>query len=173
MPTPADRAKLAELAPSFRRRLEQLLTAAPTRIAITSGYRSRAKQQALYDAWRAGTGNPANRPGTSKHETGQAADLRYVGAGSQAWAHANAGRYGLRFPYRLREPWHIESDGSPEAPTDDEELDMTPDELRKIVRAEIDQAVALVIRGSQTHPDNLTRIRAELRELREKVDKLT
>lgn len=168
--TDADRAKLALLAPSFRRRLERLLNDAPTRIAIRSGYRSRAEQQALYDAWRAGRGNPANRPGTSRHETGEAADLRWLGAGSQAWAHENASSYGLHFPYS-HEPWHVESDGTPDPP-ESEDLDMTPDELRKIVRAEVDAAVALVIRGSKTHPDNLARIRAELRDLAAKVDKL-
>lgn len=171
MTTPADQAKLAELEPRFRRRLSALLAAAPSRIAITSGYRSRAKQQELYDAWRAGRGNPANRPGTSRHETGEAADLRYVGAGSRPWAHANARRYGLLFPYS-HEPWHVEPDPNAPPDPDPEGLDMTADELRKIVRQEVDQAVALVIRGSKTHPDNIARLRAEVAALAAKVDKL-
>lgn len=41
----------------------------------SSAYRTTAQQQALYDAYLAGTGAPANPPGTSSHELGIAVDL--------------------------------------------------------------------------------------------------
>jgi LysM repeat protein len=40
-----------------------------------SGYRSYEQQAALYDQYLAGTGAPANPPGTSSHELGIAVDL--------------------------------------------------------------------------------------------------
>lgn len=46
-------------------------------------------------------------PGSSKHQTGNAADLAYGSPEARNWAHENAGTYGLHF--RLgNEPWHIE-----------------------------------------------------------------
>ncbi len=41
----------------------------------SSAYRTTAQQQELYDAYLAGTGAPANPPGTSSHELGIAVDL--------------------------------------------------------------------------------------------------
>lgn len=111
--------KLAQLQPSFAGRLRQLLEDAPTAVTITSGYRSSARQAELYRLFLAGKGNPANRPGTSRHEAvdragrpaALAADLAL--GGSRTWAHAHARRYRLRFPYG-HEPWHVEPDGSPD-----------------------------------------------------------
>ncbi len=40
-----------------------------------SAYRTYEQQAALYDAFLAGTGAPANPPGTSTHEFGLAVDL--------------------------------------------------------------------------------------------------
>jgi hypothetical protein len=40
-----------------------------------SAYRTYAQQSALYDEFQAGTGAPANPPGTSSHEDGTAVDL--------------------------------------------------------------------------------------------------
>jgi hypothetical protein len=46
-------------------------------------------------------------PGYSNHQRGTAADLSYENPQSEAWSHANAGNYGLR--YRMtHEGWHIE-----------------------------------------------------------------
>ena len=44
---------------------------------VTSGFRTMTEQQRLWDAYRAGTGNLAARPGKSKHQTGIAIDIRY------------------------------------------------------------------------------------------------
>lgn len=118
----ADRDKLAGLAPAFSRRLVELLDACPHPVGITSGYRSPAEQQRLYDLWRAGKGNPANRPGTSRHEVGEAADLTGARGAAGAWYRGNAGRFGLRFPY-AHEPWHVERDSTPEPPTTQQEDD--------------------------------------------------
>jgi len=50
------------------------------RLVVTSGKRSTAKQQRLYDKWRRGESRiPANRPGTSLHEYGLAFDLARIG----------------------------------------------------------------------------------------------
>ena len=48
-----------------------------TGVPIISGTRTNDKQWELYDAWVAGgrKGNPVARPGTSKHETGNAIDV--------------------------------------------------------------------------------------------------
>jgi hypothetical protein len=165
-------------APVFGRRLTAALLAAPVRAPIGNTYRSRAEQQRLYDGWKARKPgfNPANPPGKGEHDVvdadgnpaARAADLRR-GAGLD-WLHDNATRFGLTFPYD-HEPWHVESDGRPH-PIDDEELDMTKDELRAVVRAEVNAAVALVLRGDKTHPDHLKQLRADVKALSAKVDKL-
>ena len=50
------------------------------RLVVTSGRRSPAKQQRLYERWRRGESQiPANRPGTSLHEFGLAFDLARIG----------------------------------------------------------------------------------------------
>lgn len=162
----------------FGRRLAASLLAAPQRAPIGNTYRSAAEQQRLYDGWKARKPgfNPANPPGAGKHDliaddgspAAEAADLR-KGVGRD-WIRAHAADFGLRFPYD-HEPWHVESDGRPH-PIDDEELDMTKDELRAVVRSEVNAAVALVLRGDKTHPDHLKVLRAELKALSAKVDKL-
>ena len=48
----------------------------------------------------------AAKPGHSRHETGQAADLQ-MGPAARRWVHRNAARYGLHFPMD-HEHWHIE-----------------------------------------------------------------
>lgn len=52
---------------------------------IASAGRTRAEQAALYEAYRNGTGNLAARPGTSRHETGQALDITR-GTDAHTWA---------------------------------------------------------------------------------------
>lgn len=49
----------------------------------------------------------AATPGRSNHGWGLAADLVYGSAAARRWVHANATRFGLRFPMGY-EPWHIE-----------------------------------------------------------------
>jgi D-alanyl-D-alanine carboxypeptidase len=85
---------------------------------ITSGYRTREEQQALYNSTTTGT---AAKPGTSEHETGLAFDVgakshEDFGASPQfEWLKAHCAEYGfiLRYPLGLEdvtgypyEPWH-------------------------------------------------------------------
>jgi LAS superfamily LD-carboxypeptidase LdcB len=49
-------------------------------------------------------------PGASNHQKGNAVDLKYLSPEATKWAHANAGKYGLRFPMS-HENWHIEYAG--------------------------------------------------------------
>lgn len=105
----------AGLDPGFASALRQLIADAPGKITITSGFRSRAEQEALYKK----KPKLAAKPGHSKHEKGMAADLDYhEDPEVEAWVHRNAYRYGLRFPMLTKkpgkkyEPWHVEPIGS-------------------------------------------------------------
>lgn len=75
-------------------------------LSITSGWRSRARQEQLYrekggySASHAG----AARPGTSKHEQGLAIDHS---PHSTAAMRATAAKFGLRYPMG-NEPWHVQ-----------------------------------------------------------------
>jgi len=110
----------------FACRLSKFLQAADAdgmNIKITSGYRSVAKQAALYAKRTPGV--PVAPPGRSRHNFGIAADLTFDGvwpsfglrAGntpaclqrlrSCKWAHDNNTRFGLKYPMQV-EPWHIE-----------------------------------------------------------------
>jgi D-alanyl-D-alanine carboxypeptidase len=97
----------AGLRTGFADRVNALRNAASAEgynIGITSGFRTWGQQARLY-AQKPGLAAP---PGRSNHQLGLAADLNYHGSpAARAWAHRNAGRFGLRFPMR-REPWHIE-----------------------------------------------------------------
>lgn len=88
------------------------------KIRIVSGLRTYQQQVALYQAYLNGTGNLAARPGTSRHETGNAADCGVVGGwgpyvslceypGAVAALRAK----GLTAPV-YSEAWHIESGGT-------------------------------------------------------------
>jgi LAS superfamily LD-carboxypeptidase LdcB len=68
-----------------------------------SGWRSYEEQVRL----KKQKPNLAATPGRSNHGWGLASDLSYGSAAAQRWVHANAARYGLRFPMSY-EPWHIE-----------------------------------------------------------------
>jgi hypothetical protein len=74
--------------------------------SITSGYRSSAEQARLY-ANRGSNPFPVAPPGSSRHETGMAADLRFASPETRAWVSAHAAEYGLHFP-NSRDPIHIE-----------------------------------------------------------------
>jgi LAS superfamily LD-carboxypeptidase LdcB len=74
-----------------------------------SGFRSNDKQRELYDAWKAGAGNPAAKPGYSNHQSGRAIDINLLGVPKEtyAWLNKNAARYGFRRTVPS-EPWHWE-----------------------------------------------------------------
>lgn len=79
------------------------------KLNIKSGFRSREEQEVLYQKYLNGTGNLAAKPGSSKHETGNAADVN-VGGTSLAnvpGAKDIAAELGLGFPVP-GEPWHVE-----------------------------------------------------------------
>jgi hypothetical protein len=92
----------------FVARLARMFTDNP-KLSLTSGYRSTAEQQRLYDLYKAGKGNLAAAPGKSKHEKGLAAD---VGPPSEyGWLAQNVAKYGLGLPIGNIEPWHVEPTG--------------------------------------------------------------
>jgi hypothetical protein len=107
--------------PDFSSALQNMIAQRPG-ISIYSGYRSPERQAELYSAAIQKYGSPeAARkwvapPGHSRHNMGIAADLAFVSPEDRAWAHENAGQFGLNFRMG-HEPWHIElvgggSDGS-------------------------------------------------------------
>lgn len=87
--------------PALGTALSRMAQAMHTAIYVTSGYRSRAEQEALYARYLAG-GTLAARPGTSEHESGSAAD---ISPGQSVFGRV-AGKYGLAFNV-AGEPWHI------------------------------------------------------------------
>lgn len=102
--------------PSLAAALRALIAEAPGRVWLTTGYRSNQHQTQLWEKALKKYGDPeiadnwVARPGTSHHETGDAGDIAFENAGVREWVHANAGRFGLRFPMG-HEPWHIELAG--------------------------------------------------------------
>jgi len=84
-------------------------------LAITEAYRDLARQQALYAAYQAGTGNKAAVPGTSVHGWALACDfgsgLTSYGTPEKNWMNANGPSFGWQpkgdgFPDQA-EPWHF------------------------------------------------------------------
>lgn len=82
-------------------------------VRIVSGFRSEAEQSRLYDGWkrRRPGFNPANPPGSSRHEVRSAADLGRTPRGGHlrddAAARAALARRGVTWPIR-GEAWHAE-----------------------------------------------------------------
>lgn len=98
-------------------------------LLVSSGTRTRAEQQRLYDLYRAGKGNLAAVPGTSNHEEygprgPRALDVRdsggdpgvtRYGTARANWLRANAPRFGFDpagYGFSQTEPWHIEYTGA-------------------------------------------------------------
>jgi TP901 family phage tail tape measure protein len=75
---------------------------------INSGFRSRAKQQALYDLYKSGRGNLAAPPGNSNHERGLAVDVSQPDQFARAMARMGEGRLYRKVP---GEPWHFSTTG--------------------------------------------------------------
>jgi len=117
-------------------RLLGLLEHFDGRLMILSGRRSRAEQQALYDAYLNG-GNLAAVPGTSLHELGLAADLQRTDP-DLTWGevHYTAAAFGLRFPIPS-ENWHTQVDENWIPPLPPEIPDMTKEEFAAAIGAEI------------------------------------
>ncbi|MFP2903680.1 D-alanyl-D-alanine carboxypeptidase family protein [Pyxidicoccus sp. 3LFB2] len=77
-------------------------------LSATSGFRSMAQQQALYQKYLNGTGNLAARPGYSNHQNGISMDVGGInGYGSKAynWLANNAAKYGFKNDVK-GEHWH-------------------------------------------------------------------
>lgn len=87
-------------------------------IGVNEAGRSRARQQELYNLYKAGRGNLAAAPGHSVHEKGTAFDLNGFGGNENSpqfkWLLANAKNYGFSWvgkTFSQREPWHWEYTG--------------------------------------------------------------
>jgi len=114
----------------FSENLAKMFAAAPADVrsstSIYSGYRSIQRQQELWNEALIKYGSPeAARkwvapPGSSQHNQGFAADLRFGNDSSRQWFHENANQFGLSFPMG-HEPWHIE-DASARQKLNDGEL---------------------------------------------------
>lgn len=81
--------------------------------SISSGFRTYAEQERLYQKYRNGTGNLAARPGHSKHESGVAVDLNWsqLNSAQRQWLRANLPKYGIintGMSFSQKEPWHWE-----------------------------------------------------------------
>lgn len=102
-------ATLEGLQPEFRERLHALLYEAGGALVLNSGFRSRAEQQRLYDGWvrRLPGYFPANKPGTSMHEKGLAADVDDKGGRYASLRRTLVEKYGFHCPIK-NEPWHLE-----------------------------------------------------------------
>lgn len=91
--------------------------AGASRCDVISGWRDSSLQTRLWQLFLAGLGNPANPPGTSKHEArdglpATAADTYCNGIAFWTWAkgagvQSYAKARGLTNPY-AHEPWHVE-----------------------------------------------------------------
>jgi len=91
---------LLGLLPEVETRVESLLRLARAfgiTVTLTSGFRSPAKQRALYAAWlrRGRTGLPVAQPGFSTHEYGLAVDLVTSPPAAVKTLASHAGCFGL------------------------------------------------------------------------------
>ncbi|AKQ69546.1 penicillin-resistant DD-carboxypeptidase [Myxococcus hansupus] len=78
-------------------------------LKVNSGFRSMAEQEALYRAYKNGTGNLAAPPGYSNHQGGIAVDVQTGGTGTSTyrWMANNAKNFGFVRTVPS-EPWHWE-----------------------------------------------------------------
>jgi uncharacterized protein YcbK (DUF882 family) len=97
------------LNPELMSKLAELAKGVGGKIDIRSGLRSRQEQEVLYAKYLNGTGNLAAKPGTSNHESGDAADAYINGTAlrDDPKAKALAEKLGLTFPVS-GESWHVE-----------------------------------------------------------------
>lgn len=106
---------------SFAQKLQQL--GEVCQLNVVSGRRSNAEQTRLYNDWKAGKRNVpvVAKPGTSKHESGFAADI----SGDMQCIQQNAAGFGLHFPVK-GEPWHVEPIGARGPENDGAEVSSGP-----------------------------------------------
>jgi peptidoglycan hydrolase-like protein with peptidoglycan-binding domain len=103
----------AELAPHWDK-MAAAAAQAGIRLSLTSGYRSKAHQQELWDEalQKYGSASAARKwvapPGTSNHQGGTALDIN-VNGGVYDWLRANGPKFGFHQPMSW-EPWHWEHD---------------------------------------------------------------
>jgi len=121
-----NRSGIDQMNPAFRDSVAAMMDAAAAELGgsmqIYSGYRSTAHQQRLWDEAAARYPDPEERdnwvarPGSSMHNYGLAADMRWNGARIEYgtpisdWMTENMGRFGLTRPLS-NEGWHIEPIG--------------------------------------------------------------
>lgn len=121
-----NRSGIDQMVPSFRDSVAAMMDAARAELGgemvIYSGYRSTAHQQRLWDEAAARYPDPevrdnwVARPGSSMHNYGLAADMRWNGARIEYgtpisnWMEANMSRFGLTRPMS-NEGWHVEPIG--------------------------------------------------------------
>ncbi|HVG59660.1 MAG TPA: D-alanyl-D-alanine carboxypeptidase family protein, partial [Hyalangium sp.] len=77
-------------------------------LSATSGFRTMAQQQALYQKYLNGTGNLAAKPGYSNHQNGISMDVGGIGGYNTKaynWLKNNASKYGFQNDVR-GEFWH-------------------------------------------------------------------
>lgn len=104
----------------LRERVEAVIREGGGRLWVSAGFRSRQEQERLYKLFLAGKGSPANKPGTSLHEVGLAVDVACAAVDNKVRA-ALFARWGLKTPYVVKEPWHVElaPDRKPLPPKED------------------------------------------------------
>jgi len=102
---PVGRAEVEIATATAFRQMEEAAAEDGVVLDIRSGFRSHQRQQWLYQEFRAGQGNPAERPGYSNHQSGRALDLVIQDEETYAWLTAHARRYGFRRTV-AEEPWH-------------------------------------------------------------------
>lgn len=104
-----------EAASSMTRLRTAYASALGTTLGITEGYRDLARQQYLYNEYKAGRGNLAAVPGTSNHGWATAVDFSFpitvAGTPGHNWLKANSRAYGWWWAggtFSQVEPWHWE-----------------------------------------------------------------
>lgn len=98
----------SDAAAAYNRMYAAARSAAIT-LKVNSGFRSMAEQQALYKAYKNGTGNLAARPGFSNHQGGIAVDVNVGGTGTSTYKWMAAHAKGFGFVRTVpSEPWHWE-----------------------------------------------------------------
>lgn len=100
---------------------------------VSDAGRTYAEQAQMYADYLAGRlPATAARPGTSKHERGNALDLREP---ARSWAREHGHRYGWIKDRVANEPWHLEHNGTTDlpAPREEENMPLTDAEIKRIV----------------------------------------